>query len=123
MRKMGNQAKPSQEIIVDGDNVTIKTSSTFKNTEVSFKLGEAFDETTADGRKMKVGFLITIVTVIIKKLGKSSKQPFVITYFKPSNAETTCWSFLFVPILNINPSNADATLVQIARLHRFLKII
>lgn len=53
MRKMGNQAKPSQEIIMDGDNVTLKTSSTFKNTEISFKLGEAFDETTADGRKMK----------------------------------------------------------------------
>lgn len=53
MRKMGNSAKPSQHITVEGDQWTLKTTSTFKNTEIKFKLGEAFDETTADGRKVK----------------------------------------------------------------------
>merc|ERR1712168_730304 len=38
---------------VAGDTVTVKTQSTFKNTEINFKLGEEFDETTADGRKVK----------------------------------------------------------------------
>nr|USU43501.1 Fabp3 [Siniperca chuatsi] len=39
--------------LVDGDMVTLKTQSTFKNTELTFKLGEEFDETTADDRKVK----------------------------------------------------------------------
>ncbi len=53
-RKVGNMTKPTTIISVDGDRVTVKTQSTIKNTEVSFKLGEEFDETTADDRKTKV---------------------------------------------------------------------
>ncbi|CAG5891626.1 unnamed protein product [Menidia menidia] len=45
--------KPTTIISVDGDTVTVKTQSTIKNTELSFKLGEEFDETTADDRKVK----------------------------------------------------------------------
>ena len=55
-RKTAAALKPSQDFSINGDTITLKTSSTFKNTEVSFKLGEAFDETTADGRKMKTTF-------------------------------------------------------------------
>uniref|UniRef100_A0A3B5K3E7 Cellular retinoic acid-binding protein 1 n=1 Tax=Takifugu rubripes TaxID=31033 RepID=A0A3B5K3E7_TAKRU len=54
LRKMGGLAKPSTIISIDGDKVVLKTSSTFKNTEISFKLGEEFDESTADGRNVKV---------------------------------------------------------------------
>lgn len=46
--------KPTTIIEKNGDKITIKTQSTFKNTEISFKLGEEFDETTADDRKVKV---------------------------------------------------------------------
>jgi fatty acid-binding protein 3 len=46
--------KPTTVIEVAGDTVTLKTQSTFKNTEINFKLGEEFDETTADDRKVKV---------------------------------------------------------------------
>lgn len=46
--------KPTTIISADGDTVTLKTVSTFKTTELSFKLGEEFDETTADDRKVKV---------------------------------------------------------------------
>ncbi|CAM5109018.1 unnamed protein product [Natator depressus] len=52
-RKLGSLAKPTVTISTDGDVITIKTKSTFKNTEVSFKLEEEFDETTADDRKTK----------------------------------------------------------------------
>ncbi|XP_047238708.1 fatty acid-binding protein, heart [Girardinichthys multiradiatus] len=52
-RKVGNLTKPTTIISVDGDKVTVKTQSTIKNTELSFKLGEEFDETTADDRKVK----------------------------------------------------------------------
>ena len=48
--------KPTTVIAVEGDVVTLKTQSTFKNTEISFKIGEEFDETTADDRKVKVRF-------------------------------------------------------------------
>lgn len=62
-RKVGNLTKPTTIISVDGDTVTVKTQSTIKNTELSFKLGEEFDETTADDRKVK-----SIVTVDNGKL-------------------------------------------------------
>ncbi|KAM9824158.1 fatty acid-binding protein, heart [Neosynchiropus ocellatus] len=52
-RKLGNMTKPTTIISVDGDKVTVKTQSTIKNTELSFTLGEEFDETTADDRKVK----------------------------------------------------------------------
>uniref|UniRef100_A0ABM5GBZ5 Fatty acid-binding protein, adipocyte-like n=1 Tax=Pogona vitticeps TaxID=103695 RepID=A0ABM5GBZ5_9SAUR len=52
-RKIAGVAKPNVIISHNGDNYTIKTESSLKNTEISFKLGEEFDETTADDRKVK----------------------------------------------------------------------
>lgn len=51
--------KPTVIISQEGDKVVIRTQSTFKNTEISFKLGEEFDETTADDRNCKVGRKLT----------------------------------------------------------------
>lgn len=53
-RQMAGLTKPTTIIEVDGDKITVKTQSTFKSTEISFKLGEEFDETTADDRHVKV---------------------------------------------------------------------
>lgn len=53
-RKVAGMAKPNMVISVNGDVITIKSESTFKNTEISFKLGQEFDEVTADDRKVKV---------------------------------------------------------------------
>uniref|UniRef100_G3SM17 Fatty acid binding protein 4 n=1 Tax=Loxodonta africana TaxID=9785 RepID=G3SM17_LOXAF len=52
-RKVGGMAKPNLIISVNGDVITIRSESTFKNTEISFKLGQEFDEITADDRKVK----------------------------------------------------------------------
>ncbi|KAM3679005.1 myelin P2 protein-like isoform X2 [Ammospiza nelsoni] len=52
-RKLGGLARPDVIISMKGDIVTIRTESTFKNTAISFKLGQQFDETTADDRKVK----------------------------------------------------------------------
>nr|XP_006135347.1 fatty acid-binding protein, adipocyte [Pelodiscus sinensis] len=52
-RKMAGVAKPNVSISINGDVITIRTESTFKNTEISFKLAEEFEETTADDRKVK----------------------------------------------------------------------
>ncbi|XP_034373063.1 fatty acid-binding protein 12 [Arvicanthis niloticus] len=52
-RKLGCLAKPTVTISTDGDLITIKTKSIFKNKEISFKLGEEFEEITPSGRKSK----------------------------------------------------------------------
>ncbi|KAM9165937.1 fatty acid-binding protein 5-like [Pangshura tecta] len=53
LRKMGSMAKPDIYIIKDGDTITIKTESTFKSSQLSFKLGEKCEENTLDGRKVQ----------------------------------------------------------------------
>ncbi|NXO01132.1 FABPH protein, partial [Rhinopomastus cyanomelas] len=52
-RQVASMTKPTTIIEKDGDKITVKTQSTFKNTEICFKLGEEFDETTADDRHVK----------------------------------------------------------------------
>ncbi|XP_077208154.1 myelin P2 protein-like [Paroedura picta] len=52
-RKLGSLAKPKVIIRMKGDVVTIRTESAFRNTEITFKLGQEFEETTADNRKTK----------------------------------------------------------------------
>lgn len=54
LRKMGNMVKPTLTIEIKDGKVVMRNSSTFKTTEISFTLGEEFDETTADGRAVKV---------------------------------------------------------------------
>lgn len=61
MRKMGSMAKPDVYIIKDGDTITIKTESTFKTSQFSFRLGEKFEESTLDGRKTQVSMLDFLV--------------------------------------------------------------
>ncbi|XP_074841820.1 fatty acid-binding protein 5-like [Carettochelys insculpta] len=58
MRKMGTVVKPDVYISKDGDTITIKTESTFKSSQFSFKLGEKCEENTVDGRKVQ-----TLVTL------------------------------------------------------------
>ncbi|EGV92070.1 putative fatty acid-binding protein ENSP00000353650-like [Cricetulus griseus] len=48
-RKLGCLAKPTVTISTVGDMITIKTKSIFKNNEISFKLGEEFEEITPSG--------------------------------------------------------------------------
>lgn len=53
-RNLAVLAKPIISISANGDEVNIKVENSLKNTEISFKLGEEFDEITADSRKVKV---------------------------------------------------------------------
>lgn len=67
---MAGVAKPNLTISINGDVITIRSESTFKNTEISFKLGEEFDETTADDRKTKVSPKMAFSNYIyFKKIG------------------------------------------------------
>ncbi|KAI1901658.1 hypothetical protein AGOR_G00036660 [Albula goreensis] len=63
-RQVGNMAKPNLTFCLDDQGmICMKSQSTFKTTEVKFKLNEEFEETTADDRKTK-----TIVTLENGKL-------------------------------------------------------
>ena len=52
-RKVGNAVSPVVDLIKDGDQYVLSSSSTFKNTVIKFKPGEEFDQETPDGRKVK----------------------------------------------------------------------
>jgi len=56
--KVGSSLKPTLIIAKDGDTWTVRSESTFKNTEVKFQLGVEFDEKTADDRNMKTTFTL-----------------------------------------------------------------
>lgn len=53
MRKMGMAASPVVYLTQDGDTYTYTSESSMKTTKCTFKLGEEFEEETADGRKVK----------------------------------------------------------------------
>ncbi|XP_010562494.1 PREDICTED: cellular retinoic acid-binding protein 2 [Haliaeetus leucocephalus] len=46
-------SKPAVEIKQDGETFYIKTSTTVRTTEISFRIGEEFEEQTVDGRPCK----------------------------------------------------------------------
>lgn len=54
MRKAGALSKPVVEIKQEEDYFILKTSTTFKTTEIKFKLDEEFEETRMDGSVCKV---------------------------------------------------------------------
>ncbi|XP_042301678.1 fatty acid-binding protein 5-like [Sceloporus undulatus] len=58
MRKLGSMAKPDITFSREGDKYMVKTESTFKTSDFSFKLGEKFEEDMIDGRKTQT--LITL---------------------------------------------------------------
>ncbi|XP_017062171.1 fatty acid-binding protein, muscle [Drosophila ficusphila] len=67
-RKMGNSLSPTVEVTKEGDTYTLTTTSTFKTSAISFKLGEEFDEETLDGRNVK-----SIITLDGNKLTQEQK--------------------------------------------------
>ncbi len=55
VRQVGNRTKPNLIVTVDDQGIVcLKSQSTFKTTEIKFKLNEPFEETTADDRKTRV---------------------------------------------------------------------
>ncbi|KAM8786885.1 LOW QUALITY PROTEIN: fatty acid-binding protein 12-like [Rhynchonycteris naso] len=58
-RKLSCLDKPTVTISTEGDVTNIKTKSIFKNHEISFRLGEEFEETTPGGHKTDMGEIMT----------------------------------------------------------------
>nr|Q9U5P1.1 RecName: Full=Fatty acid-binding protein; AltName: Allergen=Lep d 13 [Lepidoglyphus destructor]CAB62213.1 allergen [Lepidoglyphus destructor] len=80
--------KPTLEVAVDGDTYIFRSLSTFKNTEIKFKLGEEFEEDRADGKRVK--------TVIVKdgdnkfvQTQYGDKEVKVVREFKGDEVEVT----------------------------------
>ena len=61
LAKLGSTAKPTMFISVDDDVWKLRTETTFKTHEISFKLDQEFDETTPDGRKVRVRIITPVM--------------------------------------------------------------
>merc|ERR1712215_18274 len=75
MRKMANSVKPDLIFSVDGDTYTMTTKSSFKTSEVKFKLGEKFAEKTLDERDAQTTF--TLEGDVLTQTQECSKGPSV----------------------------------------------
>ena len=50
-RKLGNKSSPTVTITEEAGEFTFKQESLVKTSEIKFKIGQEFDEQTADGRQ------------------------------------------------------------------------
>lgn len=82
-RKMGAKVSPVVELTENDGVYTLKTSSTFKNSEIKFKLGEEFDEETPDGRTVKS--VCTLEGNKLTQIQKGEKETTIIREFTPTN--------------------------------------
>jgi hypothetical protein len=90
---MGNAVSPVIELTKNGDEYTLTSQSTFKNTSITFKVGQEFEEETPDGRIVK-----TIITQDANKLiqvQRGAKETVIVREFSEdevkmvSSAEST----------------------------------
>ncbi|KAF2358915.1 Lipocalin/cytosolic fatty-acid binding domain [Trinorchestia longiramus] len=90
MRKMGNSATPTVTFTEAGGEYTMKTVTTFKTSEVKFKLDTPMKETTMDGREAESTF--TLEGSTLTQIQKASKGPDVkyIREFSEKELTTTC---------------------------------
>ncbi|XP_061399577.1 probable fatty acid-binding protein [Musca vetustissima] len=87
LRKMGNTVTPTVELKKEGDMYTFTTTSTFKTSSISFKLGEEFDEETLDGRKVKS--VCTMEGNTLTQEQKGDKPSTIVREFSDSELITT----------------------------------
>merc|ERR1712107_512090 len=64
-RKLGNKTTPTVTFTENGGEYTFKTESLVKTSEIKFRIGEEFDETTADGRQVKSKMTLTAPNVMV----------------------------------------------------------
>ena len=89
IRKVAVNTSPTIEISVKDDGtIVVKTSSTFKNSQMEFKLGEEFEEKRMDGANVKT----TITKEGNKLIQKQTADPPVeiIREFSGDKLITTC---------------------------------
>lgn len=96
---MGNTVTPTVELKKDGDLYTFTTTSTFKTSSISFKLGEEFDEETLDGRKVKS--VCTMDGNTLTQEQKGDKPSTIVREFSDSELITVSSAFTARRLANI----------------------
>jgi len=93
-RKLGNTAVPTVEISMSEDGrYQMKTITTFKTAVLNFRLGEAFDEETADGRKVQTTMTMEENTLVHDQKGdkeKAQKDSVIRRTFDADTMTTVC---------------------------------
>jgi hypothetical protein len=93
IRKMGNAVCPVIELTKNGDEYTLTSQSTFKNTSITFKLGEEFQEETPDGRLVKT--TITQDNNKLVQVQKGEKETTIIREFNEDQVKMVSSSLHF----------------------------
>lgn len=73
IRKIVSMLKPQKVITQDGDRFTIRTLTTFRSYEISFKIGEEFKEVSLDNKSFQVKLQYTLF-VFLWSLPHNLKQ-------------------------------------------------
>ena len=84
-RKAAANLKVTLEIKVEGNKWVCNQFSTFKNTTLEFVVGEEFEETTPDGRKLKTTVTVTPDGKVVqhqKKIKDSDKESIITRYME-----------------------------------------
>jgi len=82
-RQVGNAVSPVVEILEENGQYTLKSSSTFKNTSVTFRLNEPFDQETPDGRKVKATITLEGDNKLIEVQEGQGKTSKIVREFSP----------------------------------------
>ncbi|XP_055939652.1 fatty acid-binding protein-like isoform X2 [Argiope bruennichi] len=88
MRKAGSLSKPVVELKQDGDTFILKTTTTFKTSEIKFKLGEEFEETRMDGSTCKT--IITLEDGKLVQKQSGDKEVTIIRELEGDQMKTIC---------------------------------
>lgn len=84
-RKVGATVSPVIELTEQDGMYTLTSNSTFKNTEIKFKMGEEFEEETPDGRKVKS--IITQEGTKLVHVQKGEKETTIVRLFSPEEVK------------------------------------
>merc|ERR1712156_891316 len=74
LRKAALASTPVMTITEAGGNWTMVTKTTMKSIELKFRLGEEFDETTTDGRKVATTVTMEGNTLVTNQRGKDGSK-------------------------------------------------
>merc|ERR1712058_163488 len=67
-RKLGNKTSPVVTVTEENGLYTFKQESLVKTSEIKFKIGEEFEEVTADGRKVMSKMTLTAPNVMVHEM-------------------------------------------------------
>merc|ERR1712106_151046 len=67
-RKLGNKSSPVLTVTEDNGEYSMTQASLVKTSEIKFKVGEEFEEVTADGRKVLSKMTLTSPNVMVHEM-------------------------------------------------------